>query len=133
MTKRKKYKLNPNITASIRHALLYEFRRSCYAENTEVSSVVQTLVARNEAEVIAAATLRSGRICIWRESGLWCTDLCWCVSQEVVIIFWHLICFVKTCHHLQTLGLLACSDLPVGQIGPSISSVVDLSLLPLGR
>jgi hypothetical protein len=31
-------------------------------------------------------------------------------------------------HHLQGLGLLAYSDLPVRRIDPSISSVVDLYL-----
>jgi hypothetical protein len=41
-----------------------------------------TLAARNTNEAMVAPMVGSGGICVWRESGVRRSVLCWCVWQE---------------------------------------------------
>jgi hypothetical protein len=43
---------------------------------------VATLVARNANEAMVAAMVGSGGVCVWQESGVRRSVLCWCVWQE---------------------------------------------------
>jgi hypothetical protein len=43
---------------------------------------VATLVARNADEAVAAPVVGSGGVCVWRESEVRRSVLCWCVWQE---------------------------------------------------
>jgi hypothetical protein len=54
------------------------------------------------------------------------------VSADFLVVIWHFWFNAYQHHHLQGLGLLARSDHSVSRTGPSISSVVSLSFLPLG-
>jgi hypothetical protein len=44
--------------------------------------MMATLVARNTNEVMVAPVVGSGGVCVWRESGVRRSVLCWCVWQE---------------------------------------------------
>jgi hypothetical protein len=57
--------------------------RSCDAEKfgNEVQTVAN-LVARNANLAEMTSKVWSGRICVWRESGVRRYVLCWCVRQE---------------------------------------------------
>jgi hypothetical protein len=44
--------------------------------------MVATLVARNENEASVAPTVGYGKVCVWRESRVKRSVLCWRVSQE---------------------------------------------------
>jgi hypothetical protein len=43
---------------------------------------VVTLAARNVNEAMAAPMVGSGGVCVWRESGVRRSVLCWCAGQE---------------------------------------------------
>jgi hypothetical protein len=76
----------------------------------------------------------------YRNDSLWSVNTPWSSLMKVFLPFFSSKISSYTWavskyhhHHPQGLDLLACSDLPVRRIDPSISSVVDLlSLLPLG-
>jgi hypothetical protein len=44
--------------------------------------MVANLVARNANEVMVVPIVGSGGVCVWWESGVWRSVLCWCVWQE---------------------------------------------------
>jgi hypothetical protein len=43
---------------------------------------MQTLVARSANEDMVGPMVGSGGVCLWRESGVRRSVLCWCVWQE---------------------------------------------------
>jgi hypothetical protein len=43
---------------------------------------VATLVARNTNEAMVTLVVGSGGVCVWRDSGVRRSVLCWCVWQE---------------------------------------------------
>jgi hypothetical protein len=62
----------PNITADVRHACLDEYVVHAMHSKLRSSSVV-TLVARSANEAVVG----SGGVCVWRESGVRRSVLCW--------------------------------------------------------
>jgi hypothetical protein len=71
----------PNIIANVRHACLDECAVRAKRQKLKVLTTA-TLAARNANEALVARMVGSGGVCVWRESGVRRSVLCWCVWQE---------------------------------------------------
>jgi hypothetical protein len=71
-----------NIIANIRHAWLYECAVCAMRKKLKLSSEDGDSGRKKSKEAMVAPMVGSGGVCVWRESGVRRSGLCWCVWQE---------------------------------------------------